>query len=336
MLRVVIISIFLSVIVHTQINAQDLPVHEQYMFDYMLVNPSFAGLSEITSVKIIHRQQWIGIENAPNTSFLMFKRRLAGRTGGIGGYVFSDQNGPNKKYGAQFSWSFQALLRSVKYSKTMLSFGMSFRGLVHVLDETGFNRDIYDPIITYSRHTTFIPNANAGFLFSHRQSFIGASFENLIPWTDRIYNITIEPINYVIMNIHAGTIMQINRKAQLRPSAMVRSNFHGGNQLDVNIKFHIFGGKEIKSVYLRFPNEVWFGLSYCNTLDWGNSAPLSLSPVFGISVKAFTLYYQYDLGLTSLQLFNSGSHQIGIGFRLFPDQYVNWDKHSIPLFIEDF
>jgi type IX secretion system PorP/SprF family membrane protein len=336
MLRVVILSIILSVFALASLRAQDLPVHEQYMFDYMLVNPAFAGLSEVTSVKMVHRQQWIGIDDAPHTSTLMFKRRLKGREGGFGGYLFSDINGPDKKYGAQITWSFQALLKSVRYNKTMLSFGLSFKGLVHVLDETQLDRDIYDPIISYSQRVTFVPNANAGLIFSHRQSFIGAAFENLIPWTDRMYNLAIEPVNYVIMNIHGGTILQIKRRVQIRPSAMVRTNFHGLSQLDVNFKVHLFGGESLKSVYIRFPNEAWFGFSYSNSLDYGNSAPLSFSPIFGFSVKAFTLYYQYDLGLTSLQLYNSGSHQIGIGFRLFPDKYVNWDKHHIPLFTEDF
>lgn len=336
MLRVVILSIILSVFALVSLRAQDLPVHEQYMFDYMLVNPAFAGLSEVTSVKMVHRQQWIGIDNAPKTSTLMFKRRFGEREGGIGGYMFSDLNGPDKKYGAQLTWSFQALLKSVRYNKTMLSFGLSFRGLIHVLDESELDRDIYDPIITYSQRVTFVPNANAGMLFSYRQNFIGASFENLLPWSDRMYNTAIEPVNYVVMNIHGGTILQIKRRMQLRPSAMVRTNFHGLSQLDINFKVHLFGGESIKSIYIRYPNEAWFGFSYSNTLDFGNSAPLSFSPVFGISVKAFTLYYQYDLGLTSLQLYNSGSHQIGIGFRLYSDKYVNWGKHHIPLFTEDF
>lgn len=330
------ITLFLGIITVSGLRGQDLPVHEQYMFDYMLVNPSFAGLSEVTSVKMIHREQWIGVDNAPNTSFLLFKHRLKGRSGGIGGYIFSDHNGPNSKYGAQFSWSFQALLKSTRYDRAILSFGMSFRGLVHVLDETGFDKDIYDPIVTYSRLSTFVPNANAGVILSYNQSFIGASFDNLIPWTDRMYEITAEPISHVLMNVHTGHIIQLKRKMQLRPSAMVKTNFNGLSQLDINVKLHIMGGKEINSIYLRFPNEVWFGASYRQTLDWKNSSALSFSPAVGFSVKAFTFMYLYDLGLTSLQLYHSGTHQICVGIKLFPDQYVNWGKNKTPIFTEDF
>jgi type IX secretion system PorP/SprF family membrane protein len=335
MLRVVFIVILLTIGVLSA-RAQELPVHEQYMFDYMLVNPAFAGLSEVTSIKMIHREQWVGIENSPNTSFLIFKRRIKDRTGGIGGYVFSDNNGPNSKFGAQLSWSFQALLKSTRFDRSILSFGMSFRGLVHVLDESKFERELYDPIINYTRDVSFVPNANAGAMFSYNQSFIGVSFENLIPWTDRMYDISVEPLTYVFMNIHTGHIIPLMRNIQLRPSAMYKTNFHGLNQIDCNIKCNLQSGKKIHSVYLRFPNEVWFGLSYRQTLDWKNISALSLSPTFGFNVGRFTFAYLYDLGLTTLQSYNYGTHQISVGLRFFPDQYVNWDKHSIPLFTDDF
>ena len=306
------------------------------MFDYMLVNPAFTGLSEVTTFKVIHREQWIGIDDAPSTSFFLFKRRLKERAGGIGGYIYSDQNGPNSYYGAQFSASWQFMLKVTRYNRSMLSFGMSFRGLFHSLDETRFDHDLYDPIVSYGRQVTFVPNASAGAMYSHNQSFVGASFENLLPWTDRMYNMAVEPINYVIMNVHAGRIFQMKPRVQFRPSAMMKSNFHGLNQFDFNLKFNIQGGEQIHSVYLRYPHEVWFGLSYRQTLDWMNSSALSLSPAFGFSLKAFTFMYLYDLGLTSLQAFHYGTHQISIGLKFFPDEYINWGKHHVPLFTDDF
>lgn len=336
MLKAFFITIFLGFILTTNVYGQDLPVHEQYMFDYMLINPAFVGMSEVTMVKMIHREQWVGIDNGPQTSFLLFKRRLKEKSGGLGGYLFSDKNGPNTKYGAQVSWSFQALLKSVRFSRSILSFGMSFRATVHVLDETGFENDIYDPIINYSKRKTFIPNANAGMMYSYNKFFVGVSFDNLLPWSDRMYDMSIEPTLPVFMNIHTGNIFQLTRRLQFRPSLVFKSNFNGLNQGDFNFKFHIFGGKQINSIYIRFPNEFWIGASYRQTFDWLQIAPLSFSPAMGFSVKAFSFMYLYDLGLTRLQLFHTGSHQICIGIRLFYDQNVNWGKQHIPLFTDDF
>lgn len=336
MKRIFWIATSLVLCLGINLKAQDLPVHEQYMFDYMLINPSFAGLSEVTSLKIIHREQWIGIDDAPNTSFLLFKHRLNERTAGIGGYIFSDKNGPDSKYGGQLTWSFQALLDSKRYSRTILSFGISFKALLHTLDERGFEQTSFDPLITYSRLTTFIPNANAGFVLSYNQAFLGASFDNLIPWSDNMYNMAIEPVKYVLMNVHLGNIFNLARRVQFRPSALVKTNFHGANQLDLNVKFHIFSGKPIRSVYIRYQNEFWFGLSYRQTLDYKNISALSLSPTFGFTIDKYSFMYLYDLGLTHLQLFHSGTHQICIGIRFFHDKYRNWGKHSVPVFTDDF
>ncbi len=330
-----VILLFLTVSI-SSVKSQDLPIHEQYFLDWTLVNPSFMGLTESTSFKLMHREQWVGIENSPRTSLLLFKRRIPDRTGGYGGYIFSDRNGPSSKQGFMLSWSFQAMLDVKRYDRLVFSFGMSFKGLMHVLDESGFERHLYDPIIDYTRKTSFAPNANAGFLISYGNYFLGASFDNLIQYTDRMYNQFIEPPPRVLLNAHSGAIFNLNHRMQIRPSTLFKSNFNGQHQLDLNAKFSIFSGKDVRSVYVRYENEAWIGLSYKQTLDYKNTAPLSLSPSFGFSIGSLTIAYLYDLGLTSLQLYHYGTHQVALGYRIFPDKYMNWGKQHVPLFLEDF
>ncbi len=319
-----------------RLNAQEIPVHEQYMFDWTLVNPSFMGLSESTSIKLMHREQWIGIENSPRTSVLLVKRRLKDRTGGLGGYIYSDRNGPSSKHGFSLSWSFQVLMDAKRYDRSVLSFGMSFKGLLHVLDESQFGPHVYDPIIDYTRKQTFVPNANAGFLYSVKNYFIGFSANNLLQYTDKMYNQNLEPPPPIIGNFHSGGVFAMSSRFQIRPSILFKTSFEGLKQLDLNTKFNLFSGKDIRSVYIRYPNELWIGISYKQTLDRRNYSALSFSPSFGFAVGSFTFAYLYDLGLTSLQMFHYGTHQLAIGLRFFPDRYVNWGKHHIPLFLEDF
>lgn len=323
--------------IYSSIKSQDLPVHEQYMLDWTLVNPSFVGLSESTCFKLLHREQWVGIENSPRTSLFLFKRRLKERTGGYGGYVFSDRNGPNIKHGLQLSGSFQAVLRAQRYNQLILSFGMSVKGLMHILDETQFDQHIYDPIVHHSKKASYVPSANAGVLMSYSKFFLGVTFDDLLQYTDRMYNIYLEPVPRIFMNVHSGGVYDvIVPRIKAMPSVLFKTDFHGLNQLDVNYKLKLYSGKEIRSVYIRYSNEVWIGLSYKQTLDRWNIAPLSFSPSFGFAVGSITFGYLYDIGLTSLQFYHLGSHQLSIGLRYFPDKYVNWEKHHIPRFIDDF
>jgi type IX secretion system PorP/SprF family membrane protein len=336
MVRFVFIISLLLIVSITTVKSQDLPVHEQYFLDWTLVNPSFMGLTESTSFKLMHREQWIGIENSPRTSLFLFKRRIPDRTGGYGGYIFSDRNGPSSKHGFMFSWSYQAMLDVKRYDRLILSFGMSLKGLIHVLNESGFERHLYDPIIDYTSKTSFVPNANAGFLISYGNYFLGFSFENFFQYTDKLYDQILEPPPRVLMNAHSGVIFNLNHKMQIRPSALYKSNFGGLNQMDINAKFSVFSGKDVRSVFVRYENEFWIGLSYKHTLDYKNNAPLSLSPSFGFNIGSLTIAYLYDMGLTSLQLYHYGTHQLAIGYRIFPDKFTNWGKHNVPVFLDDF
>lgn len=318
------------------LKAQDLPVHEQYIFDYMLVNPSFTGITETSTVKLTHRQQWTGIKDAPNSSFLLFRHRLNGRLGGIGGYLYSDQNGANSKYGLQISSSFHLLLKQNRTNKIILSFGMSFRGTIHILDESKFDKSIYDPIINYGQKTSFIPNANFGILLSTTTAFIGYSTDNLIPYTSRVYNIELEPKHKVLHNIHIGKIWEISGGRHVKPAILFKTNGSGLNQLDVSFRYSFLFNKEAKSVYLKYRNEFWLGFIYKHTLDKGYESPLSISPSFGFTYNNFTLSYLYDFGLSTLNRYHYGTHQISIGIKFMQNYRKVWSKYNIPYFEYDF
>lgn len=319
-----------------KLKAQELPVHEQYISDYMLVNPSFTGLAEITSIKLSHKQQWIGFRDAPYTSFLSIKHKLKNRDGGIGGYIFSDQNGPNSRYGIQLSGSFQFTLKNKRGFKQMLSFGISFRGLFHVLDESKFDKDIYDPIIRYGKESSFIPNANFGILYSSNNSFVGIAVDNLIPYSDKIYNESFEPSQRLFFNAHAGNVLQFkNYSRQLRSSLIYKSDFRDQNQIGINLRYHFLFSPRFKSSFNMSVDEFWFGVLYKHTLDKKNIAPLSVLPSFGLKFGKFTMSYSYEIGLTSIQKYHYGTHQISIGFKTLHNN-INWRSKNAMLYLDEF
>jgi type IX secretion system PorP/SprF family membrane protein len=318
------------------IKSQDIPVHEQFLFNYTLINPAFNGLAEITTVKLSHRQQWIGFGDAPFTSFLAAKHKFKYREGGIGGYIFSDRNGPNSRYGIQLSGSFKITLKQIRNKKQVLAFGMSFKGLYHILDETNFNKDIYDPLINYTQQSSFIPNANFGMIYATNNSFIGFSLENLIPYTDKIYKQSVEPPERIFLNAHAGSILQFNYGRQLRPSIIYRTNFKGESQMDAMLRFHFMFSSKFKSSFDMSTDEFWIGVLYRQTLDRSNKSPLSIAPAFGVTFGSLTFTYSYDLGLTSLQRYNYGTHQVAIGIKILHNENINWDRKNPMLFLDEF
>jgi type IX secretion system PorP/SprF family membrane protein len=59
-----VISVSLSV------SAQQKPHYTQYIMNQYIINPAITGIETYTDIKISHRQQWVGVQDAPVTTYL--------------------------------------------------------------------------------------------------------------------------------------------------------------------------------------------------------------------------------------------------------------------------
>ncbi|HNL83547.1 MAG TPA: type IX secretion system membrane protein PorP/SprF, partial [Chitinophagaceae bacterium] len=50
-------------------NAQQRPYYTQYILNNFIVNPAVAGIENYTDVKLSHRMQWVGLQDAPVTTY---------------------------------------------------------------------------------------------------------------------------------------------------------------------------------------------------------------------------------------------------------------------------
>ncbi|MBR5983834.1 MAG: type IX secretion system membrane protein PorP/SprF [Bacteroidales bacterium] len=319
-------------------NAQDAPVYEQYAFSNTLLNPAFIGIVDLIEMKAAHRQQWMGMgtRNTPSTTFLMFRSRIKDHDGGLGGFLYTDRNGVNSQTGLQINGSFQFLMRTKRQTRTILSFGFGATVFMHTYDESTFDRDIYDPIVNYAKTNYFGYDANFGVLLTHGGLIAGVSFNNLLQWTCPVYNVELERIPSVNMNIHAGKTFWLMTGLQLCPLFIYKTNMKNLNQIDLGFKLKFLSGNKIHTIYTKDENEFILGLTYKQTLDVGNVSPLSISPMVGFVLKGISLSYLCDFGLTGLQKYNYGTHQIALGFRLYRDKFTTLDKHNVASMVYDF
>src|SRR5688500_5061869 len=52
-----------------QLLAQQKPHYTQYILNQYIVNPALTGIENYTDIKFSHRHQWVGIQDAPVTSY---------------------------------------------------------------------------------------------------------------------------------------------------------------------------------------------------------------------------------------------------------------------------
>lgn len=266
----------------------------------------------------------------------MLRSRFKNRDGGIGGLLYTDKNGVISQTGLQLNGSFQFLMRTKRKTKTILSFGFGATVFVHKYDESLFDRDIYDPIVNYAAKNYFGYDANFGVLLTHGGLITGVSFDNLLQWTSPSYNQEHERSMRVNMNVHAGKTFWLTSRMQLCPLLVFKTNMKYLNQLDLGVRFKIMSGNKIRTIYTKNENEVVIGLIYKQTLDVCNMSPLSISPMVGVVFKGISVSYLCELGLTGIQRYNYGSHQIVLGFRIYRDKFTTLDKHNIASMVYDF
>lgn len=65
-----------AVIMAAGLDAQQLPIYSQYLFNKYLINPAVAGADGYTSLNLTTRQQWTGYQGAPQTYSLSYNGRL--------------------------------------------------------------------------------------------------------------------------------------------------------------------------------------------------------------------------------------------------------------------
>src|ERR1700712_2519845 len=52
------------------LHGQQQPQYTQYLINNYILNPALTGIENYTDVKISHRHQWVGLQDAPVTTYL--------------------------------------------------------------------------------------------------------------------------------------------------------------------------------------------------------------------------------------------------------------------------
>ena len=107
-MRKIYLGLLLTLGLLSEVAAQQDPHYTQYMYNMSVMNPAYAGSKDNLSLGLLHREQWIELEDAPVTS-TFFGHSPVGKNVGLGLSFISDKLGPveeNNIYG-DFSYTLQ-------------------------------------------------------------------------------------------------------------------------------------------------------------------------------------------------------------------------------------
>ncbi|MGM0635193.1 MAG: PorP/SprF family type IX secretion system membrane protein [Bacteroidota bacterium] len=278
-----------------KINAQQDPQFTQYMYNTVSVNPAYAGSRGVLSAFGLHRNQWVGMDDAPMTNQLSVHAPLNDTKIGLGVSIINDRIGPINESIASIDFSYSLQLTE----NYQLSMGLKASMQLFDLNQNQLNpQQTNDPLL-HSINNDFSANLGAGLYLHSDKAYIGLStpmFFKRTRFSDGDDSVALreESLTYHIIG---GYVFDIGPSVKFKPALM--SKIEAGAPLQIDL-----------SANAMFFDEFVLGAAY----RW--DAAFSVLAGWQISDRFFA-GYAYDIETTELRKYNSGSHEIFLRFELF-------------------
>lgn len=313
MMRRIVNSIICGVVVLMSFNAQAQqdPQYTQYMYNPLVINPAYAGNRGVTSILLLHRSQWVGLDGAPRTQNLSVHSPIGSGKVGLGFSVVNDALGPAREtyFNTDFSYTIETGLEG------KLSFGL--KGSLNLLD-VDFARtnpfNVGDPYLI-NIDNKLSPNVGVGIFYHGSKFYGGLSAPQLLQTNHFDRSGTQSAESFVAEErIHyyglAGYVFDLNSNIKFKPSTLVKMVAGAPLAVDVNANF-------------LFYEKLTLGASY----RWS----AALSGLVGFQVNdGLLLGFAYDRETTELgrATYNDGTYEVFLRFELFKE----YDRMLTPRF----
>lgn len=271
--------------------AQQLPQLSQYTSHDYLYNPAVAGSREWFEMRSAHRNQWVGIQDAPRTFMLSLTTPVA-RNMGIGGFLYTDHVGPTRRTGAQFSYAYHLRLTD----RIRLGFGLSLGLQQFLIDGSKITfHDSYDPLMDNQLRGSTVPDATFALYLHHQDWWFGAAAPQLLKnriiyYDERDASLSTLAGHYFIMG---GYRLHLSDDLRLEPSFLVKYVEPVPAKIDL-------------TATLRYKEQISLGASY-RTND-------AIAVMVGYWLKkTFQFGYSYDITTTNLNRYSNGTHEVMLG-----------------------
>lgn len=272
-------------------SAQQDAIFSQYMVNPFVLNPAYAGSRDAISVLLINRQQWLGINGAPQTASLSVNAPVTQRMG-AGLQVISDRIGPKNSLAYLGSYSYK-----IPFSKSSLAFGLRLGAFTYNFDWGAIDYKDKDDVYNSGQvvnGTSF--NADFGMFYYTNLSYIGVS-GNHIATSFKSTAVNLDGAEeYLKTHLFAtaGRTFELNDVVAVQPSVLVKAVENAPVNIDCNLN-------------LLFNRRFWIGGSFRPK----TSVVLLMQAYL---TDKFRIGYSYDWGLNRIGQQGRATHELFIGY----------------------
>lgn len=280
---IIILIITLS---NASIFGQDMPLFTHYYANPYIYNPAYAGIEGRPIVSLTHRQQWVGIEDAPVTSNLTFHMPVIGGFS-MGLNVTQDQYGIFSTSGGLLSFAYSVPLGFNQYVTFGLSGGAKYQNI-----DFSSGIDLSDPAIINIDPSTKL-DGNAGLAYHIGGFSLGFALQNIFN-TSTFPTDSFDPGTLGLIRNYMVTADYMlyfgNDEYIFQPYGSYRSFEGFSSQYEVGGIFHV-------------KHMLWAGGSY--------RQHFGIIGMLGVKLKsAFSVAYAYEIPTDKAEGINKSSHEI--------------------------
>lgn len=295
MKKVIMLLVLMIINVNTVIAQQD-PQYTQYALNTMVINPAFAGSRGVSSLALLHRSQWIGLDGAPTTQTLNFNTLVSERIG-LGFSIVNDEIGNRTSQETYFDASFSYTL---PISDTG-NLALGLKAGAHIL-----NVD-FSQLVNFGAETNlpnidnkFSPNFGVGTYYYTENFYVGLSVPNFLE-TKHFDNS--EGSNSFLaanrMNIYliSGYVFDLKRDVKFRPSILFKMVNGAPLQTDFSASFVFKDKFSVGAAYrLNAAVSALFGLQISNKLMAGLAYDVETTALGSTEFNdgSFEFFLRYD------------------------------------------
>ncbi len=289
-----------------EVASQDNILYRYHYLHQGLLNPAVTGSEYFPQASLTYQKQWVGIPQSPqtllastsmrignfgyynpkkliNTSNLKSRERI-----GLGLSIYSDRNGPSVERGINLAYAYHLVV-----GQGRLSLGLAGSAEQRMLDQTIFSpTSSNDPILTNTRESFMLYNANVGAYYYSSGLFGGLAIHHLIPLENKL-----QPGNSIKPDfiLHGGYLFSALGSPKLEISANIRYLDYNQLEGDLHVRTYI-------------QHYHWLAVSV--------RSYKALAMHLGIKISTLHLAYTYEANLTNMVHYNLGTHALHLGMNL--------------------
>jgi type IX secretion system PorP/SprF family membrane protein len=287
--------LLLLVLIGGNLNAQQEQQYTQFMFNKLSYNPGYAGSFESPTLSVVYRNQWMGIEGAPQTQLLSYTQPLLNNRLGLGVALVRNTIGISTSTTLEGSYSYR-----IDLGQGILGVGIqgSARNLRQNWNDDrlrGSQPILTDNAIPLEPKSKIIANVGFGLFYTGETWYAGISAPRLVT-----NNIDFAEFGSVFsreerhLNGMFGLSIDLADQVEFTPQILFK--YVKNAPLDADVSTSIF----VKRKFLG-------GVSYRVGGNSGGGGE-SLDLMFGLqATRQLFFCLSYDIGISKLRTQHNGS-----------------------------